>query len=292
MRVLGQHFLVDTCVRNAIIEASGVGSGDLVLEIGPGRGALTRALAERVSVLVAVEVDPELVAYLRHELADLPHAHVIHADILSCDIGQIALEHARKAPGPLRLIAVANLPYYITTPVLHRLLSASPLFEAFTLMVQLEVAQKLTAQAGSTGYGELSILAQYYTRPELLFTVGPMSFEPPPRVQSAVVKMTVGRSPNADDVDPGPLFAVVRAGFAKRRKNIRNSLISSTLFGGDHDLVAAVLERAGLDGRKRAEQLDLEEFARLAKAAIALGAAPATHGRSDEGEKDNGGDVD
>jgi len=104
--------------------------------------------------------------------------------------------------------------------------------------------------------------------------------------------MTVGRSPNADDVDPGPLFAVVRAGFAKRRKNIRNSLISSTLFGGDHDLVAAVLERAGLDGRKRAEQLDLEEFARLAKAAIALGAAPATHGRSDEGEKDNGGDVD
>ena len=266
-----------------------MGPGDLVLEIGPGRGALTRALAERVSVLVAVEVDPELVAYLRHELADLPHAHVIHADILSCDIGQIALEHARKAPGPLRLIAVANLPYYITTPVLHRLLSASPLFEAFTLMVQLEVAQKLTARAGSAGYGELSILAQYYTRPELLFTVGPMSFEPPPRVQSAVVKMTVGRSPNAGDVEPGPLFAVVRAGFAKRRKNIRNSLISSTLFGGDHDLVAAVLERAGLDGRKRAEQLDLEGFARLARVAIAMGAVRATCVES--GEDENGGDA-
>jgi len=290
MRALGQHFLVDTCVRNAIVDASGVGPGDLVLEIGPGRGALTRALAERVSVLVAVEVDPELVEYLRHELADLPHAHVIHADILSCDIGQIALAHARKAPGLLRLMAVANLPYYITTPVLHRLLSVSPLFEAFTLMVQLEVAQKLTARAGSAGYGELSILAQYYTRPELLFTVGPMSFEPPPRVQSAVVKMTVGRSPNAGDVDPGPLFAVVRAGFAKRRKNIRNSLVASALFGGDHDFVAAVLERAGLDGRLRAEQLDLEEFVRLARAAIALGAAPAAHGGP--GEDESGGDVD
>lgn len=289
MRALGQHFLVDTCVRNAIVEASGVGPGDLVLEIGPGKGALTRALAERVSVLVAVEVDPELVAYLRHELADLPHAHVIHADILSCDIGQIALEHARTAPGPLRLMAVANLPYYITTPVLHRLLPASPLFEAFTLMVQLEVAQKLTARAGSAGYGELSILAQYYTRPELLFTVGPMSFEPPPRVQSAVVKMTVGRSPDAGDVDPGPLFAVVRAGFAKRRKNIRNSLVSSTLFGGDHDLVDAVLGRAGLDQRLRAEQLDLEGFARLARVAIAMGAVRATCVES--GEDENGGDA-
>jgi len=289
MRALGQHFLVDTCVRNAIVEASGVGPGDLVLEIGPGRGALTRALAERVSVLVAVEVDPELVAYLRRELADVPHAHVIHADILSCDIGQIALEHARTAPGPLRLMAVANLPYYITTPVLHRLLPASPLFEAFTLMVQLEVAQKLTARAGSAGYGELSILAQYYTRPELLFTVGPMSFEPPPRVQSAVVKMTVGRSPDAGDVDPGPLFAVVRAGFAKRRKNIRNSLVSSTLFGGDHDLVDAVLGRAGLDQRLRAEQLDLEGFARLARVAIAMGAVRATCVES--GEDENGGDA-
>ncbi len=289
MRALGQHFLVDTCVRNAIVEASGVGPGDLVLEIGPGKGALTRALAERVSVLVAVEVDPELVAYLRRELADVPHAHVIHADILSCDIGQIALEHARTAPGPLRLMAVANLPYYITTPVLHRLLPASPLFEAFTLMVQLEVAQKLTARAGSAGYGELSILAQYYTRPELLFTVGPMSFEPPPRVQSAVVKMTVGRSPDAGDVDPGPLFAVVRAGFAKRRKNIRNSLVSSTLFGGDHDLVDAVLGRAGLDQRLRAEQLDLEGFARLARVAIAMGAVRATCVES--GEDENGGDA-
>ena len=289
MRALGQHFLVDTCVRNAIVEASGVGPGDLVLEIGPGKGALTRALAERVSVLVAVEVDPELVAYLRRELADVPHAHVIHADILSCDIGQIALEHARTAPGPLRLMAVANLPYYITTPVLHRLLSASSLFEAFTLMVQLEVAQKLTARAGSAGYGELSILAQYYTRPELLFTVGPMSFEPPPRVQSAVVKMTVGRSPDAGDVDPGPLFAVVRAGFAKRRKNIRNSLVSSTLFGGDHDLVDAVLGRAGLDQRLRAEQLDLEGFARLARVAIAMGAVRATCVES--GEDENGGDA-
>ena len=289
MRALGQHFLVDTCVRNAIVEASGVGPGDLVLEIGPGKGALTRALAERVSILVAVEVDPELVAYLRRELADVPHAHVIHADILSCDIGQIALEHARTAPGPLRLMAVANLPYYITTPVLHRLLSASSLFEAFTLMVQLEVAQKLTAQAGAAGYGELSLLAQYYTRPEVLFTVGPMAFRPPPRVQSAVVKMTVGRPPDAGDVDPGPLFAVVRAGFAKRRKNIRNSLVSSTLFGGDHDLVAAVLERAGLDGRLRAEQLDLEEFARLARAAVALGAVHANCVES--GEDENGGDA-
>ena len=192
----------------------------------------------------------------------------------------------------LRFMVVANLPYCITTPVLHKLLSASPLFEAFTLMIQLEVAQKLTATAGSVGYGELSLMAQYYTRPEILFTVGPTSFAPPPSVQSAVVRMTVSKSPCAGDLDPGELFAIVRAGFAKRRKNIRNSLVSSALFGGDHDLVAAVLARAGLDGRKRAEQLDLEEFVRLTKVAIALGAVRAAHGRSDEEEKENGGDLD
>ena len=289
MRALGQNFLVDTRVRDAIIEASGVGPGDLVLEIGPGRGALTHMLARCVDVLVGVEVDPELAARLRRELADLPHVHIVHADILSCDIGQIVLERARGAQGLRRFMVVANLPYCITTPVLHKLLSASPLFEAFTLMIQLEVAQKLTATAGSAGYGELSLMAQYYTRPELLFTVGPMSFEPPPRVQSAVVKMTVGRSPDAGDVDPGPLFAVVRAGFAKRRKTIRNSLVSSTLFGGDHDLVDAVLGRAGLDQRLRAEQLDLEGFARLARVAIAMGAVRATCVES--GEDENGGDA-
>jgi len=282
MRALGQNFLVDTRVRDAIIEASGVGPGDLVLEIGPGRGALTHMLARRVDVLVGVEVDPELAARLRRELADLPHVHIVHADILSCDIGQIVLERARGAQGLLRFMVVANLPYCITTPVLHKLLSASPLFEAFTLMIQLEVAQKLTAEAGSAGYGELSVLAQYYTRPELLFTVGPMSFAPPPSVQSAVVKMTIDRSPHAGDLDPGPLFAVVRAGFAKRRKTIRNSFVSSALFGGDHDLVAAVLARAGVDGRLRAEQLGLEEFARLARAAIALGAVHAASGEYDE----------
>lgn len=288
MRALGQNFLVDTRVRDAIIEASGVGPGDLVLEIGPGRGALTHMLARRVDLLVGVEVDPELAARLRRELADLPHVHIVHADILSCDIGQIVLERARGAQGLLRFMVVANLPYCITTPVLHKLLSASPLFEAFTLMIQLEVAQKLTATAGSAGYGELSLMAQYYTRPEILFTVGPTSFAPPPSVQSAVVKMTVSKSPCAGDLDPGELFAIVRAGFAKRRKNIRNSLVSSALFGGDHDLVAAVLGSAGIDERLRAEQLGLDEFARLARAAVASGAVHAVD-RKYGGES---GDVD
>jgi len=265
-----------------------VGPGDLVLEIGPGRGALTHMLARRVDVLVGVEVDPELAARLRRELADLPHVHIVHADILSCDIGQIVLERARGAQGLRRFMVVANLPYCITTPVLHKLLSASPLFEAFTLMIQLEVAQKLTATAGSAGYGELSLMAQYYTRPEILFTVGPTSFAPPPSVQSAVVRMTVSKSPCAGDLDPGELFAIVRAGFAKRRKNIRNSLVSSALFGGDHDLVAAVLGSAGIDERLRAEQLGLDEFARLARAAVALEAVHAVD-RKYGGES---GDVD
>ena len=265
-----------------------MGPGDLVLEIGPGRGALTHMLARRVDVLVGVEVDPELAARLRRELADLPHVHIVHADILSCDIGQIVLERARGAQGLRRFMVVANLPYCITTPVLHKLLSASPLFEAFTLMIQLEVAQKLTATAGSAGYGELSLMAQYYTRPEILFTVGPTSFAPPPSVQSAVVRMTVSKSPCAGDLDPGELFAIVRAGFAKRRKNIRNSLVSSALFGGDHDLVAAVLGSAGIDERLRAEQLGLDEFARLARAAVALGAVHAVD-RKSGGES---GDVD
>jgi 16S rRNA (adenine1518-N6/adenine1519-N6)-dimethyltransferase len=268
MRPLGQNFLVDTSVRDAIVEASGVGAGDLVIEIGPGRGALTRVLAKRAGAVVAVEVDSELVACLERELADFSHVHIIHADILSCDIRQIALRHASGGPGPLRCMVVANLPYCITTPVLRKLLSASSLFAAFTLMVQLEVAQKLVAAPGCPGYGELSLLAQYYTQPEILFTVGPESFAPPPSVQSAVVRMTVTQSACAGDVDPSLLFGVVRAGFAERRKNIRNSFVSSALFRGDRGLVARVLERAGIDGRLRAEQLGLAEFARLARAAL------------------------
>ncbi len=272
MRSLGQNFLVDTRVRDAIVGASGAGPGDLVLEIGPGRGALTRSLAERASVVVAVEVDPRLVASLKHELAGLPHVHIIHADILSCDIRQIALGYASEAPEPVRFIVVANLPYYITPPALHKLRYASSLFAEFTLMVQLEVAQKLTAASGSPGYGELSLMAQYYTRPEILFTVGPASFAPPPSVQSAVVKMTVGRSPCASDVSPRALLGLVHAGFVERRKNIRNSLASSALFAGDRRLVAEVLARADIDGRLRAEQLELGDFARLTRAAVDLGA--------------------
>ncbi len=259
-------------MRDAIVEASGVRAGDLVIEIGPGKGALTRALAMRASAVVAVEVDSELAACLDRELADFAHVHIIHADALSCDIGQLVVRYGSGGSSPLRSMVVANLPYYITTPVLRKLLSASSVLASSTLMVQLEVAQKLTAAPGRPGYGELSLLARYHTRPEIMFTVGPESFEPPPSVQSAVVKMTAMQSERAVDADPSVLFEVARAGFAERRKNIRNALAQSALFCGDRSLVTRVLERAGIDGRLRAEQLGLAEFARLAGASVELGA--------------------
>lgn len=268
MRSLGQNFLVDTRVRNSIINCAKVSSNDLVVEIGPGRGALTRPLAERAGALVAIEVDPALVGDLRHMFKDADNVHIIHGDILSCDLRTIVKRYSESLPAPHKALVVANLPYYITTPILNKLLSDPRLFAEWTIMVQLEVAQKLTADPGSRDHGELSVKVQYFTEPTLLFEVPPTAFEPPPAVRSAVVQMTVRDQPPVE-ADRDIMFSIIRAGYGQRRKTLRKALRSSHLFEGDRTAVARVLSYASVDGGRRAETLSLEEFAAIARAYVA-----------------------
>ncbi|MEA4883396.1 MAG: 16S rRNA (adenine(1518)-N(6)/adenine(1519)-N(6))-dimethyltransferase RsmA [Clostridia bacterium] len=265
MSKLGQNFLVDLSVRDEIIRSAGVDSGDLVVEIGPGRGMLTRPLAERAGGLIAIEVDPELAGSLERVFAGSSHVQVVHADILECDLGRLVRECCSGVKTYSRVLAVSNLPYCITTPILHRLFAEAPIFSSFVLMVQLEVAQKLVAAPGTSAYGPLSVRAQYATAPRILFTVEPAAFDPPPAVQSAVVRMDVWSTPPVE-ADPSQLVAMVGAGFRLRRKTLRNSLLGSSLFGGDSRAVDDVLSQAGIDGRRRAETLSLEEFAAIARA--------------------------
>lgn len=265
MSILGQNFLVDTRIRDSIVNCARVCSSDLVVEIGPGKAALTRPLAQRAGVLAAIEVDPVLTHDLRRMFRGEDNVHIIQDDILSCDLSELVQMHSANLPEPHRALVVANLPYYITTPILNKLLSDPGLFSAFTLMVQLEVAQKLTASPGSKAYSEISVKAQYFTEPALLFEVPPSAFNPPPAVRSAVVKMEVRPEPPVD-ADPEIMFSIVGAGYGQRRKTLRNALLASHLFAGKKDVVAEILSCASIDGGRRAETLSLEEFAAIARA--------------------------
>lgn len=268
MRGLGQNFLVDTHVRDSIIDCAKVCSSDLVVEIGPGRGVLTRPLAQRAGVLAAIEVDPGLVRDLRRMFKGAKNVYIIDADVLSCDLGAIVRAHSQSLPEHRQAKVVANLPYYITTPILNKLFLDPGLFAVLTLMVQLEVAQKLTAKPGSRAYGELSVKTQYFTEPVLLFEVPPTAFDPPPSVRSAVVQMTMRSAPPVE-ADADMMFSIVSAGYGKRRKTLRNALLASHLFAGDRDAVEEVLSCASVDGGRRAETLSLEEFAAISRAYVA-----------------------
>ncbi|MCR4425687.1 MAG: 16S rRNA (adenine(1518)-N(6)/adenine(1519)-N(6))-dimethyltransferase RsmA [Firmicutes bacterium] len=265
MKRLGQNFLVDGKVRNAIVDASGADDKDLVVEIGSGRGELTKALAMRAGKVAAIEIDPALVDRVKQVSASLPNIHPIQADVLSLDFVRLVAELTPPGSGLTRVLVVGNLPYYITTPILKKLIAGSFLFHTMVLMVQLEVAEKLVAGPGDPGYGPITIETQYHTAPEILYTVAPQAFDPPPAVHSAVVRFKVLARPPVE-ASPDILFELVRASFGQRRKSLRNSLVASHLFRGDRALVRCVLERACVDGARRAESLSLYEFAALARA--------------------------
>jgi 16S rRNA (adenine1518-N6/adenine1519-N6)-dimethyltransferase len=310
MRRYGQHFLVREEVADAIVAAAAPDADDLVVEIGPGKGAITRKLADRAGMLVAIEIDGELAAALKREYAGRDDVRILQADVLECDITAIvdmatgvtgvtgvtgawgaaraadaagSTEPARPAASAGltgRRMVVANLPYGITSPVLRRLFASSALFRQFVLMVQLEVAERLVAPPGGAGRSVLSILAQYYTEPTILMRVPPESFDPPPAVESAVVKMVVRNRPPAEvDSPPDALFRVVEAGFARRRKTIRNALIGGAAdiaLGLTPDDIDRALRRSLIDPMLRAEQMSLEQFSALA---VALGVASTGDGR-------------
>lgn len=249
---LGQNFLIDENVVRQIVEAAELREADTVLEVGPGIGTLTQGLAESKAKVVAVELDTRLLPVLATTLEGYDNVRVVHGDILKVNI--------MEEVGAPEFKVCANLPYYITTPIIFALLEKRLPMERLVAMVQKEVAERMAAQPGGKDYGALSVAIQYYTEPEIAFIVPPTSFIPAPAVDSAVIVCKRRSKPPVEVCDEALFFRVVKAAFSLRRKMLSNSLKN---MGIKSEQVAKWLELAGVDGKRRAETLSLEDFAKL-----------------------------
>ena len=254
----GQNFLIDAHVLDRIVAAADIGKEDTVLEIGPGIGTLTQALAEAAGRVVAVEIDRDLIPILSETLAAYPNVEIVNEDILKYDIAALAA----RADG--RLKVVANLPYYITTPIIMHLLEDDIPAGSITVMIQKEVAERMAAGPGSKDYGALSLAVQYYAEPELIANVPPNCFIPRPAVSSVVIKLSLREAPAVQVKDPSRMFALIRAAFGQRRKTLCNSLANAGGLGVTKPQVQQALEDMELDENIRGEALSLAQFAELA----------------------------
>lgn len=256
----GQNFLIDTHVLEKIVEAAGVQSGDFVLEIGPGIGTLTQYLCEGAGRVLAVEIDPNLIPILKETLAGYDNVEIVHGDILKQDIQAIADRYNGGRP----IKVVANLPYYITTPIIMELFESHVPLANVTVMVQREVAERMQAGPGTKAYGALSLAVQYYAVPYLAANVPPNCFMPRPSVGSAVIRLDcLGRTP-VEVRDERLMFRLIRASFNQRRKTLLNGLVNGGVLKLSKEEVAAAIRAAGLDPAVRGEKLGLAEFAALA----------------------------
>ncbi len=257
---LGQNFLSDRRYLAPILAAAELTPTDAVLEIGPGKGVLTEALAARVGCLAAVELDDRLIEPLRQRFADRPHVHIIHADILAHAPPALIGANLQSPISnlPISYKVVANLPYYITSAVLRHLLEAAPPPSLAVIMVQWEVAQRICAQPGDLS--RLAVSVQFYAEPRLVQRVPAAAFSPRPKVDSAILQLRVRAQP-AVDAAPAHFFTVVRAGFSQKRKQLHNSLAAG--LGLDKATVQAWLTAAGIDPMRRAETLSLAEWGAL-----------------------------
>ena len=252
---LGQNFLIDAAVVRGIVEAAELQEGERVLEIGPGIGTLTQGLAESGAQVTAVELDKKLPAVLAETLKGYENVRIVQGDILKTDI--------RELMGDAPFKVAANLPYYITTPILMALLEQRLPIRKIVTMVQKDVAERMIAPSGSKTYGALSVAVQYYTAPEIVLDVPPKSFIPAPEVDSVVIACKVRGEPPVTVRDEKLFFRVVKAAFGQRRKTLSNALKGA---GFLKDEVQEALEKAGIEAARRGETLSLEDFAQLADA--------------------------
>ncbi len=255
----GQNFLIDTHVLDKIIAAAGVTKDDCVLEIGPGIGTMTQYLAESARHVVTVEIDSNLIPILNETLADYENVTVIHADILKVDINQITEQYNGGRP----IKVVANLPYYITTPIVMGLFENMVPIDNITVMVQKEVADRMQVGPGSKDYGALSLAVQYYAEPYIVANVPPNCFIPRPNVGSAVIRLTRHKEPPVKAEDSGLMFRLIRASFNQRRKTLQNGLNNSPEIPFTKEQIMAAIESLGLGPSVRGEALTLEQFASL-----------------------------
>ncbi len=255
----GQNFLIDTHVLDKIIGAADISSEDFVLEIGPGIGTMTQYLAEAAREVVAVEIDSKLIPILEDTLKDYPNVTVLNEDILKVDIKKLVRE--KNGGRPIKV--VANLPYYITTPIIMGLLEDEVPFHSITVMVQKEVAERMQVGPGTKEYGALSLAIQYYAKPYIVANVPPNCFIPRPAVGSAVIRLTRYEEKPVEVNNPAFMFRLIRASFNQRRKTLQNGLYNSGELRIPKEAVAAALEEMGLPVTIRGEKLNLNQFARL-----------------------------
>lgn len=255
----GQNFLIDTSVLDRIIRAAEITKEDVCLEIGPGIGTMTQYLAERAKEVVAVEIDRNLIPILEETLSGYDNVTVINEDILRLDINEIA--ERRNGGRPIKV--VANLPYYITTPIIMGLFEKQVPLKSVTVMVQKEVAARMQTGPGTKDYGALSLAVQYYAEPKVIANVPPNCFIPRPSVDSAVIRLVRHAEPPVHVEDEGKMFSIIRASFGQRRKTLANSLANAPGLGISRERVTAVLEEMGLPAMIRGEALTLAQFAEL-----------------------------
>ena len=258
---LGQHFLIDKGVVASAIDLAQVGADDLVVEIGPGRGILTEALLDNAAAVVAIELDPRMISYLKATFRD-PRLTLVARDVLQVDWAEI-LPQDKSAK------VVANLPYYITSPIIQRLLEDKEFFSTMVLMVQREVAQRIAAVPGSRAYGVLSVAVQYHAQVELGPIIGPEAFAPPPDVHSALIKLIPRAQPPVETPEE-ILFRVVRSAFRQRRKTILNSLLASNLLeseskGEQRERLEKIIISPGRNPTQRAETISIPQYGALAE---------------------------
>ena len=255
----GQNFLIDTHVLEKIIDAAGVTKDDFVLEIGPGIGTMTQYLCERAREVMAVEIDDKLIPILADTLSAYDNVTVVNEDILKLDIDQIAREHNDGKP----IKVVANLPYYITTPIIMGLFESHVPVDSITVMVQKEVADRMQTGPGNKDYGALSLAVQYYADPYIVANVPPNCFMPRPKVGSAVIRLTCHQEKPVQVQDEKLMFNIIRASFNQRRKTLANGLKNAATLDFTKEEVEAAIDALGKGASVRGETLTLEEFARL-----------------------------
>lgn len=256
---LGQNFLIKRGIVDEIVKAADLQEGEPVLEIGPGIGTLTQGLAQSGANVTAIELDTRLLEVLDTTLAQYSNVTIVHGDVLKLDVPSIMNNEPFKV--------VANLPYYITTPIIMSLLESRLPIERLVVMVQKEVALRMVAKPGTKDYGALSVAVQYYTKPDIVLDVPPKSFLPAPAVTSSVIRCVLRDKPPVDVVDEKLFFRVVKAGFAQRRKTFANTMKTTGL---SKDRIEELLVKANIDGQRRGETFTLQEFADVANAWAAL----------------------
>ena len=255
----GQNFLIDTNILRKIIEAAQITKEDCVLEIGPGIGTMTQYLAEAAGSVIAVEIDKDLIPILEETLGDYDNVTLIHADILKVDLHKLSEEQGKGRPFKV----VANLPYYITTPIIMALFESHIPLTSITVMVQSEVADRMQVGPVTKDYGALSLAVQYFAKPEVVARVPASCFIPRPNVDSTVIRLVRHTSPPVEVADEAYLFAIIRASFNQRRKTLVNGLVNAENLGVTRQQVEEVLEQMGISKTIRGETFTLERFAEL-----------------------------